>query len=67
MNVGYFSIQHSSVNEFIDWEEINRQTTLNETAFLKYICFPEALNIIMDGKKQISLIHQRVKNEKKSL
>jgi hypothetical protein len=65
MNIGYFSIQHSSLSEFIDWDEINRQKTIKETGFLKYICFPEPLNIIMDGKKQISLVHQVLKKEKK--
>jgi len=65
MNVGYFSIQHSSQNEFIDWTEINKQKTVRETGFLKYICFPEPLNIIMDGKKQISLVHQVLKKGRK--
>jgi hypothetical protein len=63
MNIGYFSIQYSSLNEFIDWEEINRQKTVKETGFLKHICFPEPLNIIMDGKKQISIVHQVLKKE----
>jgi len=63
MNVGYFSIQHSSLSEFIDWEDINRQKVLEETDYLKYICFPEPLNIIMDGKKQISLVN-RTSNSK---
>lgn len=58
MNIGYFSIQHSSQNEFIDWKQINMQKTLKETKYLKYICFHKPLNIIMDGKKQISLIHK---------
>lgn len=63
MNVGYFSVQHSSLSEFIDWEEINHQKTIEETNYLKYICFPEPLNIIMDGKKQLSVIHRAGKKK----
>jgi hypothetical protein len=63
MNVGYFSIQYSSVSEFIDWEEINRQKAMEETEYLKYICFPEPLTIIMDGKKQISVGHRTEKSK----
>jgi len=65
MNVGYFSIQHSSLSEFVDWEEINRQKAIEETKYLKYICFPEPLNIIMDGKKQIAVIHRQTKGKKR--
>jgi hypothetical protein len=65
MNVGYFSIQHSSLTEFVDWKEINNQKVIKETRFLRYICFPEPLNIIMDGKKQISIVHQVSKKVRK--
>jgi len=65
MNIGYFSIQHSSRNEFVDWDEINRQKIITETSFLKHISFPEPLNIVMDGKKQISLIHKATKKNNK--
>jgi hypothetical protein len=65
MNVGYLSIQHSSLTEFVDWDEINNQKVIKETRFLRYICFPEPLNIIMDGKKQISIVHQVSKKESK--
>jgi hypothetical protein len=65
MNVGYFSIQHNSLTEFVDWNEINNQKVIKETRFLRYICFPEPLNIIMDGKKQISIVHQVSKKESK--
>ncbi len=65
MNIGYFSIQHSSRNEFIDWSEISRQKTITETRFLKHVSFPEPLNIVMDGKKQISVIQKASKKTNK--
>lgn len=65
MNIGYFSIQHSSRNEFIDWELIGEQRTIRETPFLKHTGFPEPLTIIMDGKKQISLVYQQKSINKK--
>ncbi|MCB9014105.1 MAG: pyruvate, phosphate dikinase [Bacteroidales bacterium] len=58
MNIGYFSIQHTSQNEFIDWDVINKQEIVEETNYLRQIRFPKPVDVIMDGKKQISLIQQ---------
>jgi len=54
MNVGYFSIQHNSLNEFIDWEELNVQQKINETKYLKHVRFKDSLCVVMDGKQRIS-------------
>jgi len=56
MNVGYFSIQHSSPTEFIKWDIFNKQKVINKTKYFTHIRFKKPLNIIMDGKKRISLI-----------
>jgi hypothetical protein len=68
MNVGYLSIQHNSLNEFIDWNELNIQKTIKESKYLKHIRFNNSLCVVMDGKKRIAVIHKnscgQVKNDK---
>jgi hypothetical protein len=56
MNVGYFSIQHNSSRDFINWEEINKQELIEESKYFKHVCFKREISIIMDGKKRISAI-----------
>ena len=58
MNVGYFSIQHTSRNEFIDWGELDKQETVGDSKFFRHIRFPKPLCIIMEGKKRVSVIHR---------
>ena len=56
MNVGYFSVNHKSIKDFISWEILNEQKIINETGFFKHVRFEEPLHILMDGKKRISAI-----------
>ncbi len=68
MNVGYFSIQHNSMSEFIDWNELNSQILIRETNYLKHVRFNEPVCVVMDGKKRIAVVHKnscsRVNNKK---
>jgi len=56
MNVGYFTVQHSSGKDIIDWEILKRQRVLNKTNFFNHIRFADPLTIVMDGKKRMSVI-----------
>ncbi len=56
MNVGYFSIQHDSSSSFIKWDALKDQQLIEESEFVKHICFDEPVCIMMDGKKRISII-----------
>ncbi|MFC2112715.1 PEP/pyruvate-binding domain-containing protein [Bacteroidota bacterium] len=56
MNVGYLSIQHDSDTDFIDWEKINMQKVVSEHKYIKHVEFEDPLTIIMDGRKQTSVI-----------
>ncbi|HJX70447.1 MAG TPA: hypothetical protein VJ346_00800, partial [Bacteroidales bacterium] len=56
MNVGYFTIQHSSGKDFIDWEILKRQRVVSKTNFFSHIRFNDPLTIVMDGKKRMSVI-----------
>ena len=56
MNVGYFTVQHRGGNDKINWKLINSQLIVQETKYLKHVRFTKNINIIMDGKKRVSLI-----------
>jgi hypothetical protein len=62
MNVGYFSIHHNSLTEFIDWEALNVQPLIEETKYLKHIRFNDPLCIVMDGKQRISMVFKETCN-----
>ncbi len=56
MNVGYFTVQHKATSDFINWEMLAEQKTIEETKHFKHIKFNKPLTISMDGKKSISVI-----------
>lgn len=56
MNVGYFSVNHTSKNDFIMWDVLEKQEVVRETEYFKHVCFCPGLEILMDGKKRTSLI-----------
>jgi len=56
MNCGYFSIEHHSQKNFIQWDILSQQETVKETKFFRHIRFKKPLEIRMDGKKRISVI-----------
>jgi hypothetical protein len=64
MNVGYFSIQHDSATDYIDWKKLKQQQVISDTKNITHVEFEEPLTIVMDGKKRTSLItwnkHQTV-------
>jgi hypothetical protein len=56
MNVGYFTIPHSSKTDFINWEWLKNQTIVNKTDYFVHIssCYP--LEIRIDGRTGRALI-----------
>ncbi len=56
MNVGYFSVQHASNSEFIDWRQIEEQQLIRKTKYCRHVQFQKPLTIIMDGRQQIAMI-----------
>jgi hypothetical protein len=64
MNVGYFSVNHTSPGDFIKWEVIKKQKLIAETKYFKHVRFKEPFSILMDGKKSIAVI-LREENPKK--
>ena len=57
MNVGYFSVKHNHLIDFINWEQFKKAELVNKTEHFKHIRFKNPLEVIMDGKKKASLIY----------
>lgn len=57
MNVGYFSVKHNDLIDFINWDKLQSCEMINETQHFKHVRFKKPLEIIMDGKKKASLIY----------
>ena len=56
MNVGYFSVNHTSLVDFISWDKLNHQKVIDETKYFRHVRFNSNLIIQMDGKKRTALI-----------
>jgi hypothetical protein len=63
MNVGYFSVKHNDLIDYINWDVLKQARLVNETRYFKHIRFPQPLEIIMDGKVRTSLIYFKPKVE----
>ncbi len=57
MNVGYFSVKHDDLIDYINWEKLREAPLINKTKFLKHVRFEKPLEVVMDGKKRSSLIY----------
>ena len=56
MNIGYFSVQHTSATDFINWEILEKLEVVNQTNFFRHVRFDKPLTILMDGKQKASAI-----------
>jgi hypothetical protein len=56
MNVGYFSINQSSMDGSIFWEKLRNQKTIAKGEFFHHIRFEKPLLIRMDGKKRMAVV-----------
>ncbi|RXQ96759.1 response regulator [Ancylomarina salipaludis] len=56
MNVGYFSVKSNLATSFVKEDILNQQELVEHVHYFKHVRFAEPLEILMDGKKQISVI-----------
>jgi hypothetical protein len=56
MNVGYFSINHESLDGTIFWEKLRKQKTVERGEFFHHVRFAKPLLIRMDGKKRMAVV-----------
>ena len=61
MNVGYFSVLDSSVDDFVAFDKLEKQKVIKETKYFKHVVFKKPLIVIMDGKKRIAVISTQEK------
>jgi hypothetical protein len=47
MNIGYFAVQSSSPNSFIDWGMLNRQKKINQTNYFTHVRFKNPVSVLM--------------------
>ncbi|MFW5792635.1 MAG: PEP/pyruvate-binding domain-containing protein [Bacteroidota bacterium] len=66
MNVGYFSVKHNDLIDFINWDKLKECEVINKTEHFRHVRFEESLEIIMDGKSKASLVYFGEKNDNKS-
>jgi hypothetical protein len=57
MNVGYFTVQHQHAKHKIEYETLNKQQVIKKGKYFTHVRFKKPLNIEMDGKKRMYLIH----------
>ncbi|MBA7516210.1 hypothetical protein ES705_08256 [subsurface metagenome] len=50
MNIGYFSVLDSSRTEFVRWDILNKQKSVNQTKYFRHIRFNKPLSVYMNGK-----------------
>lgn len=56
MNVGYFAIPYESETSFINFDLLRKQPVIEEKQYARHVRFPQPLTILMDGKKQTSVV-----------
>jgi len=56
MNVGYFSVPSSKDTEFINFDILDKQELIEQTKYFKHVRFKNNFEVLMDGKKQTSVI-----------
>ncbi|HET6557522.1 MAG TPA: PEP/pyruvate-binding domain-containing protein [Prolixibacteraceae bacterium] len=56
MNIGYFSVLHSSPVDFVNWEMLNEQKVVQRTTFFKHVTFEKPLTVLMDGRIKTAAI-----------
>ncbi|MFW5706434.1 MAG: PEP/pyruvate-binding domain-containing protein [Bacteroidota bacterium] len=57
MNVGYLSVKHNDLIDYINWEILDNMEPVHQTQYFKHVRFDKPLEIIMDGKKRASLVY----------
>jgi len=56
MNIGYLTVHQSNGRDFIDWDWLNSKTPEERTEYFIHVKLDKPVEILMDGKKSISLI-----------
>ena len=58
MNIGYLTVHQSNGRDFIDWDYLKSFKPENTTEHFIHLHLDKPVNILMDGKKSISIIEK---------
>ena len=58
MNIGYLTVHQSNGRDFIDWEYLKSIKPENTSEHFVHLHLDKPMNVLMDGKKSISLIEK---------
>ncbi len=56
MNIGYFAIEHTNEENFINWDILKRQKVVEQTEFFVHVQFDKNLCVYMQGKERTATI-----------
>jgi hypothetical protein len=56
MNIGYFSVQESSRDEYIRWDLMGGAELIEQTHYLKHLCFRDPLRVLMNGRQKTAVV-----------
>jgi len=58
MNIGYFTINFRTPNHFVDWDWLRSLTPVQTTAHFRHVRTAAPVEILMDGRRGLSLIRK---------
>ncbi len=67
MNVGYFSVKHNDLIDYINWDALKNARLIRQTRYFNHVRFDTPLEIVMDGKKRNALIYHKPAKEAEGL
>ncbi len=56
MNVGYLTVQPELNKSYIKYDVLSKQELIRKTKYFKHVRFEKPVEVLMDGKKRISVI-----------
>ncbi|MBO7054767.1 MAG: pyruvate, phosphate dikinase [Bacteroidales bacterium] len=56
MNIGYFAIEHTNEDNFINWDILKQQKVVEQTEFFIHVQFEKNLCVYMQGKERTATI-----------
>jgi len=58
MNIGYFTVQPEVGIDKIDYDKLRQKQVVNKGQYFTHVRFDKPLDIRMDGRKKIYVIHE---------
>jgi hypothetical protein len=56
MNIGYFSINQSTRDGYVNWEKLEAAKVVEEGKFFRHVRFEKPMTVRMDGKKRMAVV-----------